>query len=275
MRKLHELKKYHIMNRITLIFFAIFCISIFNSCETLKQVAKDYDLDPTQSGKLTEKEVIQGLKSALEVGTKAGVDQLAAANGYLKDEAVKILLPSELQLAISQLKSTSAGRKVYDELIKDIEADMVVSLNRSAEKAVVKAKPIFVNAITSMTVQDGFDILRGSDNAATSYLRNKTFNQVVSAFKPDIKNVLDDPIVYNRSSEQLYSSFVKTYNEVERNDIINALKLEPINEKDLASFVTQRALDGMFQKIALKEKDIRENPSARINDILKKVFAQQ
>ena len=152
-----------------------FCISIFTSCETLKQVAKDYDLDPTQSGKLTEKEVIQGLKSALEVGTKAGVDQLAAANGYLKDEAVKILLPSELQLAISQLKSTSAGRKVYDELIKDIEADMVVSLNRSAEKAVVKAKPIFVNAITSMTVQDGFDILRGSDNAATSYLRNKNF----------------------------------------------------------------------------------------------------
>lgn len=263
------------MKSSAIIFFAIFCISIFNSCETLKQVAKDYDLDPTQSGQLTEREVIQGLKSALEVGTKAGVDQLAAANGYLRDEAVKILLPSELQSALSQLKSTSAGRKVYDELIKDIEEDMVVSLNRAAEKAVVKAKPIFVNAITSMTVQDGFDILSGSDNAATSYLRNKTFNQLVIAFKPDIKNVLDDPIVYNKSSEQLYSSFVKTYNEVERKDIINALNLSPINEKDLASFVTERALDGIFQKIALKEEDIRENPSARVNDILKKVFAQQ
>jgi hypothetical protein len=236
---------------------------------------KDYDLDPKQSGKLTEREVIQGLKSALEVGTKAGVDQLAATNGYLRDEAVKILLPSELQSAISQLKSTSAGRKVYDELIKDIEADMVVSLNRAAEKAVVKAKPIFVNAITSMTIQDGFNILRGSDDAATTYLKNKTFDQLVSAFKPDIKEVLDDPIVYNKNSEQLYSIFVKTYNDVERNDFINALNLSPINEKDLASFVTERALDGMFQKIALKEKDIRENPSARINDILKKVFAQQ
>ncbi|WP_296620228.1 DUF4197 domain-containing protein [Marivirga sp.] len=263
------------MRKTTLIFIAIFCTTIFNSCELLQQVAKDYDLDPTQSGKLTEREVIQGLKSALEVGAKAGVDQLASTNGYLRDEAVKILLPSELQSAISQLKSTSAGRKVYDELIKDIEADMILSLNRAAEKAVVKAKPIFVNAITSMTVQDGFNILKGSDDAATNYLRNKTFNQLLNAFKPDIKDVLDDPIVYNKSSEQLYSTFVKTYNDVERNDFINALNLSPINEKDLATFVTERALDGMFQKIALKEKDIRENPSARINDILKKVFAQQ
>ncbi|MGJ3233583.1 DUF4197 domain-containing protein [Marivirga sp.] len=263
------------MKKFRLIFFAIFCISIFNSCETLKQVAKDYDLDPTQTNKLTEKEVIQGLKSALEVGTKAGVDQLAKSNGYLGDQAIKILLPSELQTAIAQLKSSSAGRKVYDELIKDIEEDMIVSLNRSAEKAVVKAKPIFVNAITSMTVQDGFNILKGADDEATQYLRSKTFIQLVNAFKPEIKKVLDDPIVYNKSSEQLYSSFVKTYNEVERNDIINALKLSPINEQDLASFVTERALDGMFQKIALKEKDIRENPSARVNDILKKVFAQQ
>ncbi len=261
------------MKSLTLIFFAIFCITTVNSCDILKQIAKDYD--PTQSGQLTEREVIQGLKSALEVGTKAGVDQLATANGYLRDEAVKILLPSELQSAIAQLKSTSAGRKLYDELIKDIEEDMIVSLNRAAEKAVVKAKPIFVNAITSMTIQDGFNILKGSDDAATSYLRNKTFNQLVNAFKPDIKNVLDDPIVYNKSSEQLYSTFVKTYNDVERNDIVNVLNLSPINQKDLASFVTERALDGMFQKVALKEKDIRDNPSARINDILKKVFAQQ
>jgi hypothetical protein len=263
------------MKSIAVFFFAIFCMTTLNSCETLQQVAKDYDLDPTQSAKLTEREVIKGLKSALEVGTKAGVDQLAATNGYLRDEAVKILLPNELQSAIAQLQSTSTGRKIYNELIKDIEANMVVSLNRAAEKAVAKAKPIFVNAITSMTVQDGFTILKGSEDAATSYLRNKTFSQLVNAFKPDIKKVLDDPIVYNKSSEQLYSAFVKTYNEVERNDIINALSLTAINEKDLASFVTERALNGMFQKIALKEKDIRENPSARINDILKKVFAQQ
>lgn len=263
------------MKKLNLIFFAIFCLVFFNACEVLQQVTKDYDLDPTQSNKLTEREVIQGLKSALEVGTKAGVDQLAKSNGYLGDQAVKILLPSELQTAIAQLRSSSAGRKVYDELIKEIEEDMIISLNRSAEKAVVKAKPIFVNAITSMTVQDGFNILKGADDEATQYLKSKTFNQLVNAFKPEIKKVLDDPIVYNKSSEQLYSSFVKTYNEVERNDIINALKLDPINEKDLASFVAERTLDGMFQKIALKEKDIRENPSARINDILKKVFAQQ
>ncbi|SMG40106.1 Protein of unknown function [Marivirga sericea] len=263
------------MKKLSLILSTIFCILLFNACEVLQQVAKDYDLDSSQSGKLTEREVIKGLKSALEVGTKAGVDQLATTNGFLKDEAVKIFLPAELESAILQLKSTTAGKKIYDELIKSIEADMIVSLNRAAEKAVVKAKPIFVNAISSMTVQDGFTILKGSDNAATNYLRNNTFNQLVTAFKPDIKDVLDDPIVYDKSSEQLYSIFVKTYNEVERKDLINVLKLSPIKEKDLASFVTERALDGMFQKVALKEKDIRENPAARINDILKKVFAQQ
>ena len=262
------------MRKIIVISAALIGAIFINGCEVLQQVVKDYDLGATGSG-LTEREVIQGLKSALEVGTNAGVDQLAKSNGYFGDQAVKILLPPELNTAIIQLKSTSAGRKIYDELIKDIEADMIVSLNKSAEKAVVKAKPIFVNAIKSMTIQDGFNILKGNDDAATDYLRNKTFSQLVNAFKPDVKNVLDDPIVFNKSSEQLYNGFVKTYNEVDRKDIINALKLSPINEKDLASFVTERALTGMFQKIALKEKDIRENPSARINDILKKVFAQQ
>ena len=260
------------MKRLSSIITAIYFIFLVRACEVLHQVAKDYDLDPTATDQLTEREVIKGLKSALEVGTQAGVDQLAKTNGYLNDQAVKILLPSEIQSAVTQLKSTSAGRKVYDEVIKDIEDKMVVSLNSAAEKAVVKAKPIFVNAITSMTVQDGFNILNGTENAATNYLRTKTFNQLTSAFKPDIKAVLDDPIVYNKSSEELYSTFVKTYNDVERTDIINALNLTPIPEKDLASFVTERALNGMFQKIALKEKDIRENSSARVNDILKKVF---
>jgi len=263
------------MKKLRVLFFAIFCILACNACEVLQQVAKDYDLDSSQSGKLTETEVVKGLKTALEVGTRAGVDQLAATNGYFRDEAVKILLPSELQTAISQLKSSSAGKKIYDELIREIEEDMIVSLNRAAEKAVVKAKPIFINAITSMTVQDGFKILKGADDAATTYLKNKTFSQLASVFKPDVKNVLDDPIVYNKSSEQLYSTFVNAYNEVERKDVINALNLSRIDEKDLSSFVTERALEGMFQKIALKEKDIRENPSARVNDILKKVFAQQ
>ncbi|MBK6264039.1 DUF4197 domain-containing protein [Marivirga sp. S37H4] len=242
----------------------------FQSCDVVQQVANDYGID-TGTG-LTEKEVIQGLKSALEVGTNASVQTLSKTDGYLKDAAIKILLPSEINSAITQLKSTSAGRKIYDNLIKDIEEDMVISLNRAAENAAVKAKPIFVNAIKSMTIQDGFNILKGQDDAATLYLKNKTFNQLVDAFKPEIKTVLKKPLVFNKSSEAIYSQFVKSYNDVERADVINALKLSPIEESDLSAFVTQRALNGIFQKIALKEKDIRENPSARINDILKKVF---
>ncbi|GAA5029693.1 hypothetical protein GCM10011506_18210 [Marivirga lumbricoides] len=236
----------------------------------VKQVAKDYGID-TSTG-LTESEVIQGLKSALEVGTNSGVKTVSKVDGYLKDAAIKILLPAEINSAITQLKSTSAGRKVYDNVIKDIEQDMIVSLNRAAEKAAIKAKPIFINAIKGMTIQDGFNILRGADDAATLYLKNKTFNQLVSAFKPDIKSVLSQPIVFNKSSEAIYSQFVKSYNDVEKADVINALKLSPIKESDLSTFVTQRALDGVFHKIAVEEKQIRENPAARINAILKKVF---
>ncbi|WP_188462554.1 DUF4197 family protein [Marivirga lumbricoides] len=242
----------------------------FQSCDVVKQVAKDYGID-TSTG-LTESEVIQGLKSALEVGTNSGVKTVSKVDGYLKDAAIKILLPAEINSAITQLKSTSAGRKVYDNVIKDIEQDMIVSLNRAAEKAAIKAKPIFINAIKGMTIQDGFNILRGADDAATLYLKNKTFNQLVSAFKPDIKSVLSQPIVFNKSSEAIYSQFVKSYNDVEKADVINALKLSPIKESDLSTFVTQRALDGVFHKIAVEEKQIRENPAARINAILKKVF---
>lgn len=245
----------------------------FQSCDVLKQVANDYGLDG--STVLSEGEVIQGLKSALEVGTNTSVQTLSKTDGYLRDAAIKILLPPEINTAITKLKSTSAGRTVYDKVIQSIEEDMIVSLNRAAEKAAVKAKPIFINAITSITIQDGFNILRGQDDAATLYLKNKTFNQLVSAFKPDIKEVLQQPLAFNKSSETIYSQFVKTYNDVERTDVINALNLTPIKESDLSAFVTQRALDGVFNKIALKEKDIRENPAARINAILKKVFGQQ
>ncbi len=254
----------------SIIYSLLIVLLPLQSCDVLQQVADDYGID-TGTG-LTEKEVVQGLKSALEVGTNSSVQTLSQTDGYLRDAAIKILLPAEFNSAISQLKSTSAGRTVYNNVIKDIEEDMIVSLNRAAEKAVVKSKPIFFNAIKSMTIQDGFNILKGQDDAATLYLKNKTFNQLVTAFKPEIQTVLKEPLVFNKSSEEIYSNFVKAYNNVEKADIINALNLSPIKENNLSTFVTQRALDGVFQKIALKEKDIRENPSARINEILRKVF---
>lgn len=244
---------------------------MLSSCEVLHQVAKDYG-GSLPGGQLTEQEVIKGLKSALEVGTKNGVSVLSKNNGYLADAAAKILLPSELNNALSQLKSTSAGRKIYDNVIADIEKDMIISLNRSAENAVDKAVPIFVNAIKGMTIQDGFNILKGTDDAATRYLRNKTFSNLQNAFQPEIKKVLDKPLVLNTSSEALYTKFVSTYNEVERADFINALNLSPIKESNLSTFVTQRALDGLFGKLAIEEQKIRENPAARVNAILKKVF---
>jgi len=251
--------------------FALSFALLLGGCEVLQQVLNDYG-GSLPSGPLTEQEVIKGLKSALEVGTKNGVKVLSRKDGYLKDAAAKILLPPEINSALAKLKSTEAGRQIYNNVIADIEQDMIVSLNRSAEAAVDKAVPIFVDAVKSMTIQDGFNILRGRDDAATLYLENKTFASLTRTFQPEIKKVLDKPLVYNTSSEALYSKFVTAYNKVDRADIINALKLTPIRESNLSSFVTQRALDGLFGKLAIEEKKIRENPGARVNAILKKVF---
>lgn len=254
--------------RLTLITGLFFIF--LSACDVLQQVANDYGIDT--GGGLTEREVIQGLKSALEVGTNQSVSILSETNGYFRDAAVKILLPAELNNAVSKLRATDAGEKIYQNVVKDIEDDMILSLNRAAEKAAVKAKPIFINAIKGITIQDGFNILRGADDAATQYLKGRTYSSLVNAFKPDVSEVLSEPVVLNTSPEKLYADFVKAYNEVDKKDVLNLLKIEQIDSPDLSTFVTKKALDGVFLKVAKEEKEIRENPAARINDILKKVF---
>ncbi len=257
------------MKKISIV-FALFCALGLFSCE---------ELDENIPEGLTNEEIIAGLKNALTVGTDTSVTTLNAMDGYFRDELVKVLMPKEAQPILAAVDDLNKHAGVNLQPLID---DVVLSMNRSAEKAAVKAKPIFVDAITNMTITDGIGILNGSDSAATEYLRANTFNSLSEAFTPDIKSVLDDPVIGTNSTESLYSELVTQYNTgVSAFNTANTLAFgtlgenkTKINGTSLSQHVTERALKGLFLKVRDEEKDIRKDPVARVTDILTKVFGE-
>lgn len=241
------------MKRIAIIFLFSFSISLL-SCDILQQV-----LDDANSPGLTNSEIIQGLKEALIEGAVSSSKTLNATDGYFKDNAVKILLPSEANVIIENLsKVPGLGQKAID--------DLVLKINRAAEDAASEAKPIFIDAIKSMTIQDGMTILKGSDTEATKYLKSKTYNKLTAAFAPKINNSLNKKLVGNVSAGSAWTDVTNIYNKVA--PFIGKPKVTT----DLGAYVTQKALDGLFLKVGEEEKKIRANPYAYVSDIIKKVF---
>lgn len=212
------------------------------------------------NGELSNEEIIAGLKSALNVGTDTSVTTLNRLDGYYKDAAVKILLPEEAQVIYNNIGKIPGGDILVEETVK--------SLNRAAEDAAIEAKPIFIDAITGITISDGLGILRGTDTAATSYLKGKTFSPLTAAFAPKIDISLNKKLIGNISANSAYNDLIKAYNDAS----IGGLLFPKITTNTLSEHVTKRALDGLFKKVADEEIAIRKDPLARVNDILKKVF---
>lgn len=208
---------------------------------------------------LSEEQVVAGLKDALLHGTDTAVANLSATDGYFQDELVKILLPAEAQPVYDVLSSVP--------LLDTYVEETVLTINRAAEDAATEAAPIFRDAILDMTIADGWDILNGSDTAATSYLRRNTNQDLFDAFQPKIENSLSKDIVLGLSAEESYERLINTY---------NALPLiEDIKTNSLSEHTTNRALTGLFKKVGKEEELIREDPAHRVTDIMKKVFAEQ
>ncbi len=228
--------------------FALIVVCSFSSCD--------------KEEVLTEEEIVQGLKAALEVGTDVAVTQLHATDGYFLDEVVKILLPSEAGVIIDNLSLVPGGQALIDSTIQ--------SINRAAEDAAIEAKPIFVNAINNLTIEDGVNILHGTDSAATHYLRANTNEQLYTAFKPKIQTSLSKPLIFGSSAETLYSDLIGAYNTASLGGVL----FEEIKVNTLSEFATRRALSGLFLKVRDEEKLIREDPLHRVSDILKKVFGE-
>jgi hypothetical protein len=198
---------------------------------------------------LTNDEVIRGLREALTVGTNNSSSLTSKLDGFYKNPEIFIPFPEE---AI-KVKNT-----VEDLGMKKQVDEFVMTLNRAAETATKEAAPIFVNAIKEMTIADGFAILRGNDNAATQYLKDKTSAQLKVKFNPVVKNAIQKVEV-----TKYWNPVINTYNKVPF--------VEPMNP-NLEDYITTKAMDGLFLMIEKEEAKIRKDPLARVTDLLKKVF---
>lgn len=202
--------------------------------------------------KLSNGDIVAGLKEALEVGTTNTVDLTGKVDGYFGNAAIKILLPKQLQQVDQGLRLLGQGEKV-DEL--------VLGMNRAAEKAAPAAKDIFWGAIKGMSFDDARQILAGGDTAATEYFRAKTSDTLTAAFRP----VVDDTMKQVGVVQQ-YDQLVGAYKSVPFASSLPAV--------DIQAYVVGKALDGLFLVLGEQEKKIRTNPAAQVTDLLKKVFGK-
>jgi hypothetical protein len=235
------------------------------------------------TGGLTESEIVQGLKTALRVGTDSSVTATSRLNGFYRDEAIKILLPPEASVIYEHKDHPLVRALGIDQKIEDA----VLALNRAAEDASKKAGPIFKEAITGMSIQDGLSILRGKNpagpsssqfdsTAATAYLKVKTKSQLRAEFEPVVNQSLDQKLIGNYSPNEVWNTLTSNYNQVARRSLG---AIEPIDNTDLGAYVTGEALDGLFYKVAEEEKKIRKDPYAwartAAGNILKRVFGRE
>lgn len=205
----------------------------------------------TQSGSgLGNSEIVNGLKEALSIGAKNAGAKLNVTNGFFGNNLIKILLPPEAAKVESALRKVGMGKTVDD---------LILSMNRSAEDAAGKAAPIFIDAVTSMNIQDGLNILQGGNGAATNFLKLKTTAALTAAFRPVIEKALGQS-----GATKLWTQVFSTYNKLP----LVGQKVNP----DLVGYATERALNGLFITIADEENKIRTNPAARVTGLLQKVF---
>lgn len=227
---------------------SLVAFSLF-SCAEMQQVL---DQLPQGTGVLSQAEIGNGLKEALNNGITKQVSKLTATDGFFKNETVKILLPEELQTVDKKLRQIGMG-KLADEGLKVI--------NRAAEDAVKEATPIFVDAVKQMSFNDAKNILMGNESSATTYLQNTTSTALYTKFNPVIKNS------YTKvGADKVWKEIITKYNSIPL-----VKKVNP----DLTDYTTKKAMEGVFKMIAVEEKDIRTNLASRSSDLLRKVFALQ
>jgi hypothetical protein len=201
-------------------------------------------------GALTQEQMVGGLKEALAKGVEKAVSSLGKPDGFLKDAGVKIPMPESLQRVDKALRTLGQDQ---------LADDFVASMNRAAEQAVPAAAGVLGDAVTQMTVADARGILLGTNNAATQYFRRTSETNLFTRFHP----------IVQKATEQ--TGVTRTYKSMMGKARFGGSFLGQ-EATDLDAYVTRKALDGLFVKIAEQEKVIRENPLARTTDLLQKVF---
>lgn len=228
---------------------AWFFLILLSGCASLDSDTLGKIIRSGGDAPLDEATVAAGLKEALRVGTERTVKTTSALDGFLGNALIRIVLPEEFEGAAKTLRSIGLGKQVDE---------FETTMNRAAERAAGEATGIFWNAITGMTLADAFGILNGGETAATDYFRARTESGLRARFSPIVKEKMSELGLYT------------TYNELA--DTYNNLPLVTRPALDLDSYITDRALDGLFVVLSQEERRIREDPLARTTDLLRRVF---
>ncbi len=212
---------------------------------------------------LTESDVAAGLKEALNKGAEAAVMVLSNRDGYYGDPLIRLVLPPEADRIVENIAKIPGGRKLLE--------DLIIRINRSAEEAASESLSIFTSAISEMTILEAFEILRGEDDAATEYFRSKSYAPLKELYEPELDYALSQDLAGGISAEETWDTLSELYNTVAGSI---AGKLAGMKEVhiDLSVYLTEKALDGIFIKVAEEEKAIRKDPVKRVSALLKKVF---
>lgn len=268
------------MRHITKILFCSVAILFMAACD---------EVDDILNAGLTDTEIVEGLKEALNVGTDNSVVSASAVNGYLQNEAIKILLPPEVQTLKNTVDNGSINLGIttipyqtildaYVAVSPNIDTDpfdeLITAMNRGAENAADKAKPIFISAITNMSITDGLGILQGGETAATEYFQTNTSTALVTAFTPDMSAALG-----NTKALDIYTDLVGFMNySYPTGTILGSITVSDYIDlgvelpESIEGYATERAVGGLFHLVGEEEKKIRADPFAWASDIIAKVF---
>ena len=238
-----------------ILFYACILI-VATSCEVLNEASQMVNVNNGSSQnsapKLSNEEVISGLKEALNVGIKNSVSLTSVTDGFLKNSEIRLPFPPDAQ----KVKDKALELKLDGQVEK-----FETTLNRAAEEATKEALPIFKDAILNMSVQDGFAILNGGDGAATKFLKDQTTSKLITAFSPKVKEATSKVKL-----TEYWNPIITKYNNAMT--LTGGQKLNP----DLDAYITQKAIEGLFLMVEKEENKIRKDPAARVTDILVKVF---
>ena len=236
---------------------------VLTSCAELMKLSQNYT---GTNAPLTSTEIGAGLKEALIQGTDKSADILSVTDGYYNDDLVKILLPPEADIIVENINKIPGGSLLID--------DLLLKINRSAEDAAKEVKPIFVDAITDMTIADAIGILNGDDDAATQYLRSSTYQDLLELYTPYISASVEKNLIGDISTKDSWDQLTSVWNALANSIVGQLAGYEPV-EVELDHYLTQKALDGLFLKVADEEMLIRQDPLQRTSELLKRVFGSR
>jgi hypothetical protein len=239
--------------RIFAVAIAVGSLSVHCAAQsTLEQIWQKAKTARTSNTRLSNDKIVAGLKEALTVSTRNAVASTGRPDGFLKNEAIKILVPEKLRNVSQGMRLIGMGGQVDA---------LEVGMNRAAEQAAPAAKQIFINAVKQMTFADARQILSSNDTAATDYFKQQSSDQLREAFAPIVHQAMENVGV------------IKQYNRIMNNPM--AVRVAKTENFNLDDYVVGKTTDGLFYAMAQEEKKIRKDPMAQTTALLREVFGRK